>query len=89
MKCAELNEQNFKLKNTFDMKTLLKKIAETRAFFIRIVRHSYLLKQANNRLNEQEFYEKMQWYRFVHTTNQEEVTKAFEDVKEWIRNNYA
>ncbi len=71
------------------MKNNTSKLQKIKAFFIHIVKRSYLLKRANDRLNEQEFYEKMQWYRFVHTTNQEEVTKAFEDVKQWIRDNYA
>lgn len=57
------------------MKTKTSKLTQIKAFFIRIVRRSYLLKQANDRLNDQEFYEKMQWYRFVHTTNQGKLQK--------------
>jgi len=31
----------------------------------------------------------MQWYRFVPTSDQTETVKAFEAVKDWIRNNYS
>ena len=46
------------------------------------------MKQADELLDEQEFYEKMQRYRLAPIGNQKEVTRAFEDVKQWIRDNY-
>lgn len=40
-----------------------------------------------DKLNSQDFYELMQSYRNSPMANQDEVVKAFENVKEWIRNN--
>lgn len=39
-------------------------------------------------LNSQEFYEKMQWYRFAKTTNQDEVKAAYNELKDWIAVNF-
>jgi len=39
-------------------------------------------------LNSQDFYEVMQSYRTSDMMNQDNVIKAFKNVKEWIRENY-
>lgn len=47
-----------------------------------------LIKEANKRLDSQEFYEIMQKYRHVSVNEQKVVTNAFENVKKWIIDNY-
>lgn len=40
-----------------------------------------------DKLDSQDFYEVMQQYRHCNMDNQEQVIKAFENVKTWIRDN--
>lgn len=72
------------------MKQLVNKLVQFKQWILSIVRRRFLRKKlADERLNWQGFYEVMQTYRHTPITEQHEVIKAFENVKEWIRQNYA
>ena len=71
------------------MKTKKSKLEQIKVFFIRIVRRSFLFKQADNRLDEVDFYDLMQAYRHTPMTEQEKTAERYEAVKQWIRRNYA
>ncbi len=46
-----------------------------------------ILNEQEDKLESQEFFDLMQQYRIAPMENQERVIKAFEDVKEWLRQN--
>lgn len=71
------------------MKTKTSKLTQIKAFFIRIVRRSFLFNQADKRLDEVDFYDLMQAYRHTPMTDQDKTVERYEAVKEWIRQNYA
>lgn len=72
------------------MKHLRNKLVQFKQWILSIVRRSFLRKKlADERLDWQDFYEVMQTYRHAPMTEQHKVINAFEDVKEWIRQNYA
>lgn len=71
------------------MKTKTSKLAQMKAFFIRIVRRSFLFNQADKRLDEVDFYDLMQAYRHAPMADQDKTVERYEAVKEWIRQNYA
>ena len=72
------------------MKQITNKLVQFKQWILSIVRRSFLRKKlANERLHWQEFYEVMQAYRCAPMEEQHKVINAFEDVKEWIRQNYA
>lgn len=56
----------------YELKELLKKYDDT----------------LNKNLDTQEFYDLMQFYRMAQMTDQPEVVKRFEAIKEWISQNY-
>ena len=64
------------------------KLVKMRAFFIRIVRRSFLFKKADERLDEVDFYDLMQAYRHTSMADQDETVERYEAVKDWIRKNY-
>lgn len=71
------------------MKQKTNKLAQFKQWILSIVRRSYMLKKANERLDWEEFYNVMQSYRTSPMTEQHKVINAYEDVKKWIRDNYA
>lgn len=80
---------NYQFKTKGIMKTKKSKLARIKAFFIRIVRRSFLFKQADKRLDEVDFYDLMQAYRHTPMTEQDKTVERYEAVKDWIRQNYA
>jgi hypothetical protein len=80
-------DYQFKTKDI--MKTKKSKLAQMKAFFIRIVRRSFLFKQADDRLNDVDFYDLMQAYRHTPMNDQKKTVERYEAVKDWIRQNYA
>ena len=78
--------QNFKLKNKLNMKNKLSIKQRIKACFILLVSGSYSVN--SEALDSQDFYEVMQCYRHSPMAEQHNIVRAFEDVKQWIRDNY-
>lgn len=72
------------------MKLITNKLVQLMQWILSIVKRIFLHKKlANKRLDWQDFYEIMQTYRHAPMTEQDKVVDAFENVKKWIRQNYA
>lgn len=71
------------------MKQITNKLAQFKQWILSIRRISLRKKLADERLDGRDFYEVMQSYRHTPMTEQDKVVDAFENVKKWIRQNYA
>jgi hypothetical protein len=72
------------------MKHIRNKLIRFKHWVLSIIKRVFLRKKlANERLDWQEFYEVMQTYRHAPMAEQHKVINAFEDVKQWIRENYS
>jgi hypothetical protein len=68
----------------------MKQIIQFKQWILSIGKRIFFRKMlADERLDYQDFYEIMQTYRHTPMTEQDKLVNAFEDLKKWIRENYA